>query len=72
MAAARTDRPRHMTVAQWASMLGVSTATGYRRVAAGEIRVVNIGPRGGRPRLRITQADADTYERQRYIPARTW
>lgn len=62
-----------VTVEDAADMLAVSPATVYRRIADGDIPVVNIGRAGGRPRLRIDEAALRQYAKDRglVIPKRT-
>jgi excisionase family DNA binding protein len=50
-----------ITVEDAADVLSVSPATVYRRIADGDIPVVNIGRTGGRPRLRINLAALEQY-----------
>lgn len=58
--------PRLLTIPQVAQRLGdVSRVTVYRRIAAGEISATNIGPRGGRTLMRVSEAALDRYIAQR-------
>jgi predicted site-specific integrase-resolvase len=49
-----------MTIDKWAKVIGVSRSAAYRKVAAGEVALTNVGDRG-RLRLRITEQDHQDY-----------
>lgn len=55
-----------MTVAEFADRIHVSRRTAARKVAAGEVEVVNVGSRL-RPRLRVTDSALDAYLKSRRV-----
>jgi excisionase family DNA binding protein len=61
-----------LTIEQVAEALGTSAQTVYRRVWSGELPTINIGPKDGKPRLRVRESDLQAYTdaREVQIPAR--
>lgn len=49
-----------MTLKEWAALIRVSPTTAWRKVAAGEVAVVNVGT-SKRPRLRVTDRAHEAY-----------
>lgn len=55
-----------MSVENFGRRIGVSRASAYRIVAAGQVALTNVGT-GSRPRVRITEAALDAYLKSRTI-----
>jgi excisionase family DNA binding protein len=65
---ATATKRRYMTVAEFADRLGVGKTTATRWVAAGEVEVINVGSRL-RPRLRVSEATFEEFEKRRKVAA---
>jgi len=70
---ATATAPRLLTIPEVAERLGrVHRMTVYRRIASGELPAVNIGQRGRRPLMRVTEAALTAYIAGRTrVPRRT-
>lgn len=64
--------PQLLTIPQVAERLGnVHRMTVYRRIAAGELPAINIGSRGKRPLMRVSESALAAYLTQRQRERRT-